>query len=181
MSSKLLTQSVRPWSRPVSLSAPPSSLVWALVFLSVRAAPHWTEGLHRCAHRPFVLTPRSPQVAESLGITEGFLRKRETHTDGVPHTCSSHGTDWAGTEAAVPRKRESEVGVVRRGAGAPRGAVVSCLELSALLQEEEVSVCLLPASLSCLGLVFLERRGGAGLSEKDQEGSSAQGAHRIFC
>ncbi|XP_045679463.1 zinc finger protein 839 isoform X2 [Phyllostomus hastatus] len=51
------------------------------------------------------------EVAESLGIPEGFLRRRETRSDGGPHPCSSQGpagADGRGPEAAVPRKRESE-------------------------------------------------------------------------
>ncbi|XP_054571702.1 zinc finger protein 839 [Eptesicus fuscus] len=43
---------------------------------------------------------KDPEVAESLGITEEFLRKEDTHTDGIRHTCS-------GRETASPPKREN--------------------------------------------------------------------------
>ncbi|KAM5341080.1 zinc finger protein 839 [Glossophaga mutica] len=59
-----------------------------------------------CSQEPLEIS--NNEVAESLGITEGTLRKRGTRTDGVPHTCRSHGTDGRGPEATIPRKRESE-------------------------------------------------------------------------
>lgn len=46
------------------------------------------------------LQVKAPEVAESLGITEEFLRKEDTHPDGIRHTCS-------GREAASPPKREN--------------------------------------------------------------------------
>ncbi|XP_036887302.1 zinc finger protein 839 [Sturnira hondurensis] len=59
-----------------------------------------------CSPEPLEIN--NNEVAESLGITEGFLRKRGTHTDGVPHTSGSHGSAGRGPEAAVPRKRAGE-------------------------------------------------------------------------
>ncbi|XP_053522062.1 zinc finger protein 839 isoform X2 [Artibeus jamaicensis] len=72
------------------------------------------------------------EVAESLGITEGVLRKRGTHTDGVPHTCDSHRSAGPGPETAVSRKRESETAEAglasakrTRSAALPRESIAS--------------------------------------------------------
>ncbi|XP_036284899.1 zinc finger protein 839 isoform X1 [Pipistrellus kuhlii] len=46
------------------------------------------------------LEVKAPEVAESLGITEEFLRKEDTRPGGIGHTCS-------GQEAASPPKREN--------------------------------------------------------------------------
>ncbi|XP_049562283.1 zinc finger protein 839 isoform X4 [Orcinus orca] len=52
----------------------------------------------------FLLT----KVAESLGITEEFLRKKEIHTDCTPPKRSSRGDDPEDLEGAGPQKREHE-------------------------------------------------------------------------
>lgn len=53
----------------------------------------------------------SSQVAESLGITGEFLR-RKAHTDRSPHACTSREVGREEEEAASPQKRENEVGQV---------------------------------------------------------------------
>ncbi|XP_035869966.1 LOW QUALITY PROTEIN: zinc finger protein 839 [Phyllostomus discolor] len=104
--------------------------------------------------------PREPlevsdnEVAESLGITEGFLWRRETRTDGAPHPCSSQGpagADGQGPEAAGPRKRESESErrgwLQRRGPGgqlSPRNPL--CLLLTAEAPRRPARVKCLPWS-----------------------------------
>ena len=60
--------------------------------------------------------PLSSQVAESLGITEEFLRKKEVHADGIPCTCTSPKEAPEELEDTGPQKRATEVGVAR---GAP--------------------------------------------------------------
>ncbi|XP_015418283.1 PREDICTED: zinc finger protein 839 [Myotis davidii] len=71
---------------------------------------------------------KDPEVAESLGITEEFLRKEETHTDdGSRHTCS-------GREASPPKREIETAGETLTSAKRPRRA--------ALPQEPpEASVC----------------------------------------
>ncbi|XP_030739184.1 zinc finger protein 839 isoform X5 [Globicephala melas] len=49
-----------------------------------------------------------PQVAESLGITEEFLRKKEIHTDCTPPKRSSREDHPEDLEGAGPQKRENE-------------------------------------------------------------------------
>ncbi|XP_033706482.1 zinc finger protein 839 isoform X7 [Tursiops truncatus] len=49
-----------------------------------------------------------PQVAESLGITEEFLREKEIHTDCTPPKRSSREDDPEDLEGAGPQKRENE-------------------------------------------------------------------------
>ena len=111
--------------------------------------------------------PLSSQVAESIGITEEFLRKKEVHADCIPCKCTSPEEAPEELEGAGPQKRANEVGMAR---GAPSG---NCwggpLGLTALLQGEEVPVGLFLPSLSWLGLLSLDCRGRAGLSAKDQE------------
>lgn len=60
--------------------------------------------------------PLSSQVAESLGITEEFLRKKEVHADCIPCTCTSPEEAPEELKEAGPQKRATEVGVAR---GAP--------------------------------------------------------------
>ncbi|XP_059859879.1 zinc finger protein 839 isoform X4 [Delphinus delphis] len=48
------------------------------------------------------------QVAESLGITEEFLREKEIHTDCTPPKRSSREDDPEDLEGAGPQKRENE-------------------------------------------------------------------------
>lgn len=60
----------------------------------------------------FVYWPLSSQVAESLGITDEFLRKKEIHTDCIPAMCTSQETDGEELEEASRQKRENEVGMV---------------------------------------------------------------------
>ncbi|CAK6431741.1 unnamed protein product [Pipistrellus nathusii] len=65
------------------------------------------------------LDVKAPEVAESLGITEEFLRKEGTHPDGTGHTCS-------GQEAASPPKREKATAEeARASAKRTRGAALA--------------------------------------------------------
>ena len=60
--------------------------------------------------------PLSSQVAESIGITEEFLRKKEVHADCIPCKCTSPEEAPEELEGAGPQKRANEVGMAR---GAP--------------------------------------------------------------
>ncbi|XP_046503688.1 zinc finger protein 839 isoform X2 [Equus quagga] len=51
---------------------------------------------------------KNDKVAESLGITDEFLRKKEIHTDCIPAMCTSQETDGEELEEASRQKRESE-------------------------------------------------------------------------
>ena len=130
--------------------------------------------------------PLSAQVAESLGITEEFLRKKEIHTDCTPPKCTSREEDREALEDAGPQKRENEVGMAVRGRPA---TVRSTLDYwgwissthNTVFQEEKVQGGLFLPSLSWLHLLFLDRRGEAGFGEKDQKRTCAPGHHRVFC
>ncbi|XP_049562284.1 zinc finger protein 839 isoform X5 [Orcinus orca] len=61
-----------------------------------------------CAQGPARSRARLLEVAESLGITEEFLRKKEIHTDCTPPKRSSRGDDPEDLEGAGPQKREHE-------------------------------------------------------------------------
>lgn len=50
------------------------------------------------------------QVAESLGLTEEFLRKRKTHTDRTPHVGASPDLAGGQVDTASGQKRGSKVG-----------------------------------------------------------------------
>uniref|UniRef100_G3TFN3 C2H2-type domain-containing protein n=1 Tax=Loxodonta africana TaxID=9785 RepID=G3TFN3_LOXAF len=60
-----------------------------------------------CSLEPLEIN--NSKVAESLGITEEFLRKRATHTDGLPGRRTGGGTDRAELAEAGGQKREKEV------------------------------------------------------------------------
>ncbi|XP_049755600.1 zinc finger protein 839 isoform X1 [Elephas maximus indicus] len=60
-----------------------------------------------CSLEPLEIN--NSKVAESLGITEEFLRKRATHTDGLPGRRTGGGTDRAELAEAGGQKRESEI------------------------------------------------------------------------
>ena len=97
--------------------------------------------------------PLSSQVAESLGITEEFLRKREGYADCVPGKCTSPEEAPAELEGVGPQKRANEVGMAQ-GVPGRRPASGELLGWTAgtpaLLQEEEVLVGLFLPSLSGL-------------------------------
>ncbi|XP_036699840.1 zinc finger protein 839 isoform X3 [Balaenoptera musculus] len=57
---------------------------------------------------PCSLEINNSKVAESLGITEEFLRKKEIHTDCTPPKCTSREEDREALEDAGPQKRENE-------------------------------------------------------------------------
>uniref|UniRef100_A0A8C6BSI6 Zinc finger protein 839 n=1 Tax=Monodon monoceros TaxID=40151 RepID=A0A8C6BSI6_MONMO len=57
---------------------------------------------------PCSLEINNSKVAESLGITEEFLRKKEIHTDCTPPKCNSREDDPEDLEGAGPQKRENE-------------------------------------------------------------------------
>lgn len=59
-----------------------------------------------CSQEPLEIN--DDKVAGSLGITEEFLRKKETHTECIPHTCTCQEIDREEPAAASPRKRQSE-------------------------------------------------------------------------
>uniref|UniRef100_A0A671DWD6 Zinc finger protein 839 n=2 Tax=Rhinolophus ferrumequinum TaxID=59479 RepID=A0A671DWD6_RHIFE len=58
-----------------------------------------------CSQEPLEIN--SNEVAESLGITGEFLR-RKAHTDRSPHACTSREVGREEEEAASPQKRENE-------------------------------------------------------------------------
>nr|KAF6270007.1 hypothetical protein mMyoMyo1_021224 [Myotis myotis] len=60
---------------------------------------------------------KDPEVAESLGITEEFLRKEETHTDGIRHACR-------GREASPPKRENETAGETLTSAKRPRRAAL---------------------------------------------------------
>ncbi|XP_076979706.1 zinc finger protein 839 isoform X2 [Tamandua tetradactyla] len=60
-----------------------------------------------CSQEPLEIS--NNKVAESLGITEEFLRKREIHPDCVLPACSSQEIHRAEPEEASRQKRENEV------------------------------------------------------------------------
>ncbi|XP_059541746.1 zinc finger protein 839 isoform X2 [Myotis daubentonii] len=61
---------------------------------------------------------KDPEVAESLGIAEEFLRKEETHTDdGIGHSCS-------GREASPPKREDETAGETLTSAKRPRRAAL---------------------------------------------------------
>nr|XP_031534676.1 zinc finger protein 839 [Vicugna pacos] len=59
-----------------------------------------------CLQEPLEIN--NNKVAESLGITEEFLRKRETRTDCVPPKCASREMDREGPGEAGRRKRGNQ-------------------------------------------------------------------------
>ncbi|XP_067581052.1 zinc finger protein 839 isoform X3 [Pseudorca crassidens] len=61
-----------------------------------------------CAQGPARSRARLLEVAESLGITEEFLRKKEVHTDCTPPKRSSREDHPEDLEGAGPQKRENE-------------------------------------------------------------------------
>lgn len=96
--------------------------------------------------------PLSAQVAESLGITEEFLRKKEIHTDCTPPKRNSREDDPEDLAGAGPQKRENEVGVAVRGArllSAPHCTVgVGSLQLTTLFSRKK------RCKVACFSLVL---------------------------
>ncbi|KAB0369239.1 hypothetical protein FD755_019244, partial [Muntiacus reevesi] len=60
-----------------------------------------------CSEEP--LEVNNSKVAESLGITEEFLRKKEVHADYIPCTCTSLEKAPEELEEAGPQKRATEI------------------------------------------------------------------------
>ncbi|CAM9754777.1 unnamed protein product [Rangifer tarandus platyrhynchus] len=60
-----------------------------------------------CSEEP--LEVNNSKVAESLGITEEFLRKKEVHADCTPCTCTSPEEAPEELEEAGPQKRATEI------------------------------------------------------------------------
>ncbi|KAJ8780251.1 hypothetical protein J1605_011854 [Eschrichtius robustus] len=87
------------------------ALIWAAVYKEF-------EELHKMVKKmcqdylrssaPCSLEINNSKVAESLGITEEFLRKKEIHTDCTPPKCTSQEEDREALEDAGPQKRENE-------------------------------------------------------------------------
>ncbi|XP_043290212.1 zinc finger protein 839 [Cervus canadensis] len=60
-----------------------------------------------CSEEP--LEVNNSKVAESLGITEEFLRKKEVHADCIPCTCTSPEEAPEELKEAGPQKRATEI------------------------------------------------------------------------
>ncbi|EPY87747.1 zinc finger protein 839 [Camelus ferus] len=107
--------------RPVSLASPEPPPLALLSEDGARSAGGGLQFLHQCDQEDLVelALPQLARVvtvyefllmkvAESLGITEEFLKKRETCTDCVPPKCTSQEMDREGPGEAGRRKRGNQ-------------------------------------------------------------------------